>query len=40
MTEEELDNAVTVVAAVDAGIIQSLHIRSKAQLKRAALQSQ
>jgi hypothetical protein len=31
-----LDAAVNVIAAVDAGIIQSLNIRAKAQLKRAA----
>jgi hypothetical protein len=30
---------VDVIAAVDAGIIQSLNIRATAQLKRDALQS-
>jgi hypothetical protein len=32
--ETDLDCAVDVIAAVDAGILQSLNIRSKAQLKR------
>jgi len=32
--ETDLDCAVDVIAAVDAGIFQSLNIRSKAQLKR------
>jgi hypothetical protein len=31
---------VDVIAAVDAGIIQSLNIRAKAQLKRAASDSE
>jgi hypothetical protein len=39
ISEEDLANAVDVIAAVDAGIIQSLHIRATAQLKREALQS-
>jgi hypothetical protein len=30
ITDEELDRAVDVIAAVDAGIIQSLNIRAKA----------
>ena len=34
MSEQDLDAAVDVIAAVDAGILQSLNIRSKAQLKR------
>ena len=34
--DEDLDRAVDVVAAVDAGIIQSLNIRAKAELKRSA----
>ena len=38
ISEADLDCAVDVIAAVDAGIIQSLNIRAKAQLKRAALQ--
>jgi hypothetical protein len=29
MTEEELDGAVDIIAAVDAGIIESLHQRFK-----------
>jgi hypothetical protein len=39
ISEEDLDCAVDVIAAVDAGILQSLNIRSKAQNKRAALKS-
>lgn len=34
MSETDLDCAVDVIAAVDAGILQSLNIRSKAELKR------
>ena len=37
ISEEDLDTAVDVMAAVDAGIIQSLNIRATAQLKRDAL---
>ena len=40
IAEEDLDHAVDVIAAVDAGIIQSLNIRATAQLKREALHSQ
>jgi hypothetical protein len=29
MTEEELDAAINVIAAVDAGVLQSLHQRIK-----------
>jgi hypothetical protein len=36
ISEADLDCAVDVIAAVDAGIIQSLNIRAKAQLKRTA----
>jgi alkylhydroperoxidase/carboxymuconolactone decarboxylase family protein YurZ len=39
VSEADLDSAVDVVAAVDAGIIQSLNIRAKAQLKRTASES-
>jgi hypothetical protein len=38
ISEDDLDCAVDVIAAVDAGILQSLNIRAKAQLKRDALQ--
>ena len=34
ISDEDLDRAVDVVAAVDAGIMQSLNIRAKAELKR------
>jgi hypothetical protein len=34
ISDEDLDRAVDMIAAVDAGIIQSLHIRAKAELKR------
>ena len=37
ISEEDLDHAVDVIAAVDAGILQSLNIRAKAQNKRDAL---
>jgi hypothetical protein len=40
ISEEDLDAAVDVIAAVDAGIIQSLNIRATAQLKREALHHQ
>jgi len=40
ISEEDLANAVDVIAAVDAGIIQSLHIRATAQRKREALHNQ
>ena len=40
ISEADLDATVDVIAAVDAGIIQSLHIRATAQLKREALRSQ
>ena len=40
ISEADLDTAVDVIAAVDAGIIQSLNIRATAQLKRDALRSQ
>lgn len=40
MSDHDLDCAVDVIAAVDAGIIQSLNIRAKAQLKRAGGQNQ
>jgi hypothetical protein len=33
MTEEELDAAVDVIAAVDAGVLQSLNQRIKARNK-------
>jgi len=33
MTEEELDAAVNVIAAVDAGVLQSLNQRIKARNK-------
>jgi hypothetical protein len=33
MTEEELDAAVDVIAAVDAGVLQSLNQRVKARNK-------
>jgi len=33
MTEEELDAAVDVIAAVDAGVLQSLNQRVKARAK-------
>jgi hypothetical protein len=33
MTEEELDAAVDVIAAVDAGVLQSLNQRIKARAK-------
>jgi hypothetical protein len=33
MTEEELDAAVNVIAAVDAGVLQSLNQRVKAREK-------
>jgi hypothetical protein len=38
ISEDDLDRAVDVIAAVDAGIMQSLNIRAKAQLKRNAAQ--
>jgi hypothetical protein len=38
ISEDDLDCAVDVIAAVDAGILQSLNIRSKAQLKRNVAQ--
>lgn len=37
LTDEELDRAVDVVAAVDAGIIQSLNLRAKEELARQAV---
>ena len=37
ISEADLDATVDVIAAVDAGIIQSLNIRATAQLKREAL---
>jgi len=40
IAEADLDTAVDVIAAVDAGIMQSLHIRATAQLKRDALHHQ
>jgi hypothetical protein len=40
ISEEDLNTAVDVIAAVDAGILQSLHMRATAQLKRQALHSQ
>ena len=40
ISEEDLDATVDVIAAVDAGIMQSLNIRATAQLKREALHSQ
>ena len=40
ISEADLDATVDVIAAVDAGIIQSLNIRATAQLKRDALHSQ
>jgi hypothetical protein len=40
VSDEDLDRAVDVIAAVDAGILQSLHIRSKAELKREELRAQ
>ena len=40
ISEADLDASVDVIAAVDAGIIQSLNIRATAQLKRDALHSQ
>jgi hypothetical protein len=40
ISETDLDCAVDVIAAVDAGILQSLNIRAKAQLKREALHGQ
>jgi hypothetical protein len=40
ISEADLDGAVDVIAAVDAGILQSLNIRAKAQLKREALHGQ
>ena len=40
ISEADLDATVDVIAAVDAGIIQSLNIRATAQLKRHALHSQ
>ena len=36
ISDEDLDSAVDVIAAVDAGIIQSLTIRAKGELKRKA----
>ncbi len=36
IADEDLDRAVDVIAAVDAGIIESLHIRAKAELARGA----
>jgi len=33
MTEEELDAAVDVIAAVDAGVLQSLNQRIKQRIK-------
>ena len=40
ISEADLAATVDVIAAVDAGIIQSLHIRATTQLKREALHSQ
>jgi hypothetical protein len=40
ISEADLDTAVDVIAAVDAGIIQSLNMRATAQLKRDALHTQ
>jgi len=40
LSEADIDCAVDVMAAVDAGILQSLNIRAKAQLKREALHGQ
>jgi hypothetical protein len=34
ISDEDLDRAVDVIAAVDAGIVQSLHIRAKGELNR------
>ena len=36
ISDEDLDRAIDVIAAVDAGIIQSLNIRAKAELKKKA----
>ncbi|MBI2201413.1 MAG: hypothetical protein HYU43_05670 [Armatimonadetes bacterium] len=36
ISDDDLDSAVDVIAAVDAGIIQSLHIRAKAELATGA----
>jgi len=36
ISDEDLDRAVDVIAAVDAGIIQSLQIRAKAELAKEA----
>jgi hypothetical protein len=33
--DQDLDRAVDVIAAVDAGIVQSLNIRAKAELERS-----
>ena len=37
MTEEELDAAVDVIAAVDAGVLQSLNQRVKARNKKSKI---
>jgi len=36
VSDQDLDCAVDVIAAVDAGVIQSLHLRSKGELAKAA----
>jgi hypothetical protein len=36
ISDQDLDCAVDVIAAVDAGVIQSLNIRAKGELARAA----
>jgi hypothetical protein len=36
ISDEDLDRAVDVIAAVDAGVIQSLNIRAKGELTKKA----